>query len=85
MIAFLQIILSIVASVLLVIFFICITIVAECLMWFQWRCCKHCHHTLKYRGVKEEDGQEYYLFSCNHCGNWEQVPKEEFFRQYDNL
>ena len=53
-------------------------------MWFQWRCCKHCHHTLKYRGVKEEDGQEYYLFSCNHCGNWEQVPKEEFFRQYDN-
>jgi uncharacterized C2H2 Zn-finger protein len=39
---------------------------------------------MEYKGMKEDDNNGHYLFHCPKCGAWEQVPKEEFFRQCDN-
>ena len=54
------------------------------LLFFKWRKCNHCHHTMEYKGMKEDDNNGHYLFHCPKCGAWEQVPKEDFFRQCDN-
>ena len=39
---------------------------------------------MDYRGLKEVNNNGHYLFHCPNCGAWEQIPKEEFFRQCDN-
>ena len=54
------------------------------LTFFHLHKCKHCRHTMEYKGLKEDGGNGYYLFYCEHCGVWEQIPREEFFRQCDN-
>lgn len=54
------------------------------LLFFKRRKCKYCHHTMEYKGMKEDDNNGHYLFHCPKCGTWEQVPKEDFFRQCDN-
>lgn len=59
-------------------------LVLQYLLFFHWRNCKYCGHTMKYKGLKEDNNNGHYLFHCEHCGAWEQIPKEEFFRQCDN-
>ena len=54
------------------------------LLFFHWRKCKHCNHNMDYRGFKDDDDNGHYLFHCPECGAWDQVPREEFFRQCDN-
>jgi uncharacterized C2H2 Zn-finger protein len=39
---------------------------------------------MEYKGLKEDDDNGHYLFYCPKCGAWEQVPKEEFFKHYNN-
>ena len=51
--------------------------------WFTYRPCKHCHHTMDYKGLREDENNGHYLFHCEHCGAWEEVPKEEFIRSCD--
>jgi hypothetical protein len=53
-------------------------------LFFLRKKCKHCNHVMEYKGLKEDNKKGHYLFHCEHCGAWEQVPKEEFFRQCDN-
>lgn len=49
--------------------------------FFRFRSCKHCKHTMEYKGLKEDDADGHYLFHCPECGAWEQVPRSEFFQQ----
>lgn len=70
--------------ILVLIAFFAIIIGAHYLSWFHMRTCKHCSHHLEYKGLKEDKGEGHYLFHCPHCGAWEQIPKEEFFREDSN-
>lgn len=60
------------------------TIAFQYLLFFKWRNCKHCHHHMDYGGLKEDNDNGHYLFHCPHCGAWEQVPREAFFKQWVN-
>lgn len=64
----------------IVILLIVFTIGLHLLMWFQMRHCKNCGHRLEYRGVVEDSENGHYLFHCPACSKWEEIPKEEFFR-----
>ena len=61
--------------------FILVVVGLKCTFWFNYRTCKYCHYTMKYRGLKEDNNNGHYLFHCEHCGAWEEVPKEEFIRE----
>ena len=52
-------------------------------LWFHSRRCKHCNHSMDYKGLKEDKDEGHFLFHCNHCGAWEQVPKIEFFQDME--
>lgn len=67
----------IVAVLLLVVF------IAKYLFWFNFRKCKHCNSTMTYKDTREDDNNGHYLFHCEHCGSWEEVPREEFFHSCD--
>lgn len=51
--------------------------------WFHWRPCKHCGHSMEFKGLKPDENNGHYLFHCPKCGAWQQIPKEDFFRQID--
>ena len=70
----------IVAVVFFIVIIVCSILVLHCLSWFHWRPCRHCGHHMEYKGLKEDDKEGHYLFHCPYCGAWEQIPKEEFFR-----
>lgn len=70
-------------AVVIIIIFMLITFIAEAYSWFYFRQCEHCGHTLKYKGLKKNKDESHYLFHCEHCGAWKQLPKEEFFRYMD--
>ena len=44
---------------------------------FNRRPCKHCHKVMEYKGRKGEGSDSHYLFHCENCGAWEQIPVEE--------
>ena len=79
----LKVILGIIAFAFVLFLFAFAIIGVQLLVWFQMRPCKHCGHTLEYKGLKEDSDNGHYLFHCPKCGAWEQIPKEEFFRQHD--
>ena len=68
-------------GIVLVGFFLLVTI--NFLKFFYWHKCKHCHHTMNYKGLKEDDNNGHYLFHCPKCGAWEQIPREEFIHSCD--
>ena len=76
----LKIIGAVIAFTVAVIFFAFFIVGIHYLVWFHRRSCKYCNHTLEFKGLKEDDGNGHYLFHCPECGAWEQIPKEEFFR-----
>ena len=80
-----EIVLYIIGSILLAILcfvvFLFFIIGLKLLVWFQFRTCKHCGKTMLYQGLRENDSESHYLFHCEHCGAWEQVTKEELFRE----
>ena len=47
---------------------------------FHRRRCKKCGKIMEYKGLSEHNGEEFYMFRCNHCGSWEQPSKFEFLR-----
>lgn len=53
------------------------------IMLFNFRYCKHCNHSLDYKGMIEDKDHDYYLFRCPKCGAWEKIPKEEFICECD--
>lgn len=79
----LKIIGVVIALVVGVLFFAFFVVGLHCLVWFHWRQCKYCCHTLDYKGLKGDDDNGHYLFHCPECGAWEQIPREEFFRDID--
>jgi hypothetical protein len=70
-------------AVFVLIIFLSLVIGFKLLVWFSYRVCKHCHHTMDYKGLREDENNGHYLFHCEHCGAWEEVPKEEFIRSCD--
>ena len=38
---------------------------------------------MDYKGLREDENNGHYLFHCEHCGAWEEIPKEEFIRSCD--
>lgn len=67
---------AIVAIVAVMILF-CIIVGYKLIAKFEFRHCKYCKHTMEYKGFRDDDNNGHYLFHCEHCGAWEQVPKEE--------
>lgn len=65
-----------------IILFLCLMVGLKLLVWFNFRLCKHCGHTLKYKGLKEDNENGHYLFHCHHCGAWEQIPKSTFLKNF---
>ena len=53
--------------------------------WFHLRPCKHCGHHMDYKGLKDDEHGGHFLFHCTHCGAWEQIPKQEFFREAEKM
>ena len=66
----------------LVVFFILVllTTTLRYMLWFNCKFCHNCKHRMDYKGLVENDNQNYYLFYCRKCGSWEQIPKDSFFR-----
>ncbi len=82
-----EIVLCIIEGILLTILcfavFLLFIIGLKLIVWFQFRTCKHCGHTMKYMGLRESEKEHCYFFHCEHCGAWEQVIKEELFQECD--
>lgn len=38
---------------------------------------------MEYKGLREEDNYNCYLFHCEHCDTWEEIPTEEFIHSCD--
>lgn len=68
----------ILTAIVVVVVLVLIVIGLKFIVWFNYRPCKHCGHNMVYRGLKEDDNNGHYLFHCEHCGAWENVPREEF-------
>ena len=79
-----SVIMVIIAIAVFLFFFAFAVIGIQYLVWFHWRGCKHCGHTMEYRGLKDDNDNGHYLFHCPHCGAWQQIPKEQFFRDIEN-
>lgn len=56
-------------------------LVTKYLMWFHYRPCKYCGHSMEYKGLKEGGGSGHYLFHCPKCGAWEEISQEMFLRE----
>ena len=76
---------AILAFAIFIFFFAFAVIGLQYIVWFHWRTCKYCSHNMEYKGLKEDGDNSHYLFHCPHCGAWEQIPKEEFFRDLDKF
>jgi peptide subunit release factor 1 (eRF1) len=83
MMAILSLLGYVLLAVLAVIVFMFLVVGLKFVTWFYLRHCKHCHHTMDYKGEKEDDNNGHYLFHCPKCGAWEQVTKEQFVREWD--
>ena len=66
-----------------VVLIVCFVFVTHYLMWFHCKLCKYCNHTMEYKGLKEDGCNGHYLFHCPKCGAWEEIAKEDFFRDVD--
>ena len=69
MAGFLTVIGFIIDAVIMVAAFACLIVVLQYIMWFHGKRCKHCKHTMEYRGLKPDENNGHYLFHCPHCGD----------------
>lgn len=61
----------------------CIIVTTQLIIWFQCNCCKHCGHSLEYKGLVEDSNEKYYLFKCPKCDSWEKISQKDFYRNLD--
>jgi hypothetical protein len=80
MMTFLTIVSYILVGIVVCFIIIGLLLCLQFILCFHNRKCKHCNRSMEFKGLRENDDEEYFLFHCNHCGAWEQVTKEEFFR-----
>ena len=73
----------ILVAIVVVVVLVALVISLKLFVWFNYRPCKHCSHNMVYRGLKEDDNGGHYLFHCEHCGAWENVPKKELICDCD--
>ena len=52
------------------------------IFYFHMHQCKHCGHSMEYKGLKEDDEGGHYSFHCHHCGAWEQISKNIFLKNF---
>lgn len=52
-------------------------VISKYLLIFNTKKCEYCGHRLTYKGAREDEDTEYYLFYCKHCGRWEKLSTEE--------
>ncbi len=73
-------IIGLIAAIFIVAILFILIFVLQYIVWFHCKPCKHCGHTLEYRGILHEDGKELILFECPKCGQREVVSEHEFYR-----
>lgn len=64
--------------ILVALFFIvlltCVIFTGSYLNYINHFKCKKCGNTMKYKGVRKNNEDEEFMFHCEKCGAWEQVP-----------
>ena len=70
--------------ILLTVCLVIFSVTVQYIYTFHFHKCKHCGGTMEYKGLKENKTESHYLFHCDHCGAWEEVPKNEMFLNYDS-
>lgn len=60
--------------------FMGITTLVRFFFLFHARKCRHCGHTLDFKGYHEERRGSHYKFYCRHCNSWENIDRNELFR-----
>ena len=75
-------ILNILLAILLIVVVVLLICILPYILHFYNHLCKHCGHSMEYKGLKEDDREGHYLFHCPKCGAWEQIPKEVFLRSF---
>lgn len=68
---------------LVMILFACFIFTIQYIWMYHCHRCKHCGHFMEFRGLKEDKDEGHFLFHCRECGAWEEIPKEEFLRHYE--
>lgn len=53
------------------------------IIFYYTRKCDKCGKYMSYKGCRKEGDSGYFLFRCKHCGNWEKIPNQEFYRSID--
>lgn len=76
---------TVLMAILLIIVFYVLLCIAKLIMVFHARRCKYCDHIMIYKSSKEENGETFYTFHCEHCGSWEKIPEEELFEDEQEI
>ena len=71
------------AAIVIIVIILGLIFSAQYLVWFHCKPCKHCGHTLEYRGIIRGKDEEIVYFECPKCGRKEMIPKQEFFKDCD--
>lgn len=79
-----QIVGYIILGIVLVVIIIILVIFGRFVLLFNHHLCPHCSNKMIFRGEKERDNGNIYLFQCPKCGAWEEVPKEKLDAQLYN-
>ena len=70
-----NVMLTIIGLVFLIIIMCFLFLDSPYIFYFHMPKCKRCGHIMEYKGLKEDAGEDFYLFHCHHCGAWKQIPK----------
>ena len=75
-------ILTILGIIFLIVIVCYLLLVLPYIIYFYRHSCKHCGHSMEYKGLKEDNDGGHYLFQCPHCGAWEQIPKSTLLKNF---
>lgn len=65
----LNFVIGLLAALVLIVIVLGMMFAGQYIVWFHCRPCKHCNHTLEYKGLRENEDGGKYLFRCPECGN----------------
>ena len=69
-------------SIMVLVFIVALFVILPVILHFHMHPCKHCGHSMEYKGLKEDNEDGHYLFHCPNCGAWEQIPKNVFLKNF---